>query len=448
MKHAAMADTLRNYMKPTTSSDAKKQNACVSSSEALKKKKKKKKNCKTLRILPKKVSVRATCSSTLKSCKFPGFLELSHGGTEAEGASAVKVCPYKYCSLNGHLHGQADFPPLKIFLASRRECMKQRGASPLRKRDTGQAVAVAAARTRSGLEISSLIEEIGLDLLLEQPAVVEEEDDQNDACSDRSSDGVYSLEAMAGFVECVSRDREDGEDKEKGSSLVDEDGSKKEIEDGNQFMAESIDFNLEEEEEEDDDELGFLFKQLFEVDHGDRSTVVDKSENTPKEQPVTEEECRNEDVQITDSNDRHPNNDSLLIVTDSNPNTIEESFPPRTAAKEKKEQKAPTDDHDPNARLIHIARKSSSKDGEELEQLKEFDPRPPNFLPEEPEPESEKVDLRHQMMDERKNAEEWMIDYALQQTVTKLGSARRQKVALLVEAFETVIPLPPLQACR
>ncbi|XP_074574975.1 uncharacterized protein LOC141831504 [Curcuma longa] len=409
MKHEGMADALPNYMKPTTSSDAKKQHACESSSEALKKKKK---NWKTLRIQPKKVSVRATCSSTLKSCKFPEFLELGHGGTEAEGTSAVKVCPYKYCSLNGHLHGQADFPALKTFLASRRESMKQRGASPFRKRDTGQAV---VARTRSGLEISSLIEEIGLDLLHEQPAV-EEEDDENDACSDRSSDGVYSLEAMAGFVEYVSRDRE-----------VEEDRSKKEIEDGNQFMAESMDFNLEKEEEEEED---------YESNHGDCLTAIETSENnTPKEQavldqeqPDTEEDARNEDVQITDTND-------------SNSNIIEESFPP--SAKENKERKA---DHDPNVRLMHIARKSSRD--EELEQLKGFDPRGPNFLPEEPDPESEKVDLRHQTMDERKNAEEWMIDYALQQTVTKLGSARRKKVALLVEAFETVIPLPPLQACR
>ncbi|CAN1181961.1 hypothetical protein LINPERPRIM_LOCUS40600 [Linum perenne] len=39
--------------------------------------------------------------------------------------------------------------------------------------------------------------------------------------------------------------------------------------------------------------------------------------------------------------------------------------------------------------------------------------------------------MKHQMMDERRNYEEWMIDPSLQQTV-----------ALLVEAFETVsLPL-------
>ncbi|XP_022764939.1 uncharacterized protein LOC111310080 [Durio zibethinus] len=72
---------------------------------------------------------------------------------------------------------------------------------------------------------------------------------------------------------------------------------------------------------------------------------------------------------------------------------------------------------------------------------KKFNPREPNFLPVVPEPDAEKVDLRHQMMDERKNAEEWMLDHALQQAVTKLAAARKRKVALLVEAFETVLPI-------
>lgn len=83
---------------------------------------------------------------------------------------------------------------------------------------------------------------------------------------------------------------------------------------------------------------------------------------------------------------------------------------------------------------------------EELVEPREFNPRDPNYLPVEPDPEAEKVDLRHQMMDERKNAEEWMLDYALRQTVFKLAPARKRKVALLVEAFEKVIPIPKYEA--
>ncbi|TYH19675.1 hypothetical protein ES288_A05G370500v1 [Gossypium darwinii] len=83
--------------------------------------------------------------------------------------------------------------------------------------------------------------------------------------------------------------------------------------------------------------------------------------------------------------------------------------------------------------------RSNAKE-EITEEKKKFNPREPNFLPVVPEPDAENVDLRHQPMDQRKNAEEWMLDHALQQVVTKLAPARKRKVALLVEAFETVQP--------
>ncbi|KAB2631190.1 hypothetical protein D8674_008709 [Pyrus ussuriensis x Pyrus communis] len=75
-----------------------------------------------------------------------------------------------------------------------------------------------------------------------------------------------------------------------------------------------------------------------------------------------------------------------------------------------------------------------------LEKVKKFSPRGPRYLPFEPDPEAEKVHLKHLNMDDRKNSEEWMLDYALQQAVSRLTPARKRKVSLLVEAFETVIP--------
>ncbi|KAI3425619.1 CaM_binding domain-containing protein [Psidium guajava] len=77
---------------------------------------------------------------------------------------------------------------------------------------------------------------------------------------------------------------------------------------------------------------------------------------------------------------------------------------------------------------------------ERTEDLRDFNPKEPNYLPLPPDPDAERVDLKHQMMDDRKNSEEWMLDYALRQTVTKLAPARKRKVALLVEAFEKVMP--------
>ncbi|CAN4112682.1 unnamed protein product [Withania somnifera] len=87
--------------------------------------------------------------------------------------------------------------------------------------------------------------------------------------------------------------------------------------------------------------------------------------------------------------------------------------------------------------LKGTARGNDTKDPEES---REFNPRPPNFLPLGPAPDAEKVDLKHQMVDDRKNAEDWMLDFALRRAVDKLAPARKRKVALLVEAFETVLP--------
>lgn len=56
--------------------------------------------------------------------------------------------------------------------------------------------------------------------------------------------------------------------------------------------------------------------------------------------------------------------------------------------------------------------------------------------------EEEKVNLRHQSMAEKKKAEQWMLDYAVQHIVTKLTPARKRRVSMLVEAFEAVVPLP------
>lgn len=81
-----------------------------------------------------------------------------------------------------------------------------------------------------------------------------------------------------------------------------------------------------------------------------------------------------------------------------------------------------------------------------LEKVKKFNPRGPRFLPLKPDPEAEKICLRHQTKEDRKNSEEWMLDYALQQVVTKLSPARRRRVELLVEAFETVTPPSQIEA--
>ncbi|KAK4766450.1 hypothetical protein SAY87_008092 [Trapa incisa] len=69
-----------------------------------------------------------------------------------------------------------------------------------------------------------------------------------------------------------------------------------------------------------------------------------------------------------------------------------------------------------------------------------FNPLGRRHLPPDHDVEPEKVNLKHQDMDERKSAEEYLLDYALQQVVSRLTPARKRKVHLLVEAFETITP--------
>ena len=76
-----------------------------------------------------------------------------------------------------------------------------------------------------------------------------------------------------------------------------------------------------------------------------------------------------------------------------------------------------------------------------LEKVSKFHPRRHGHLPSDATNlEAEKVHLRHQTAEEKKNAEESMLDCALQKVISKLAPAQKQRVALLVEAFETIVP--------
>ncbi|GFP80879.1 hypothetical protein PHJA_000231200 [Phtheirospermum japonicum] len=79
-----------------------------------------------------------------------------------------------------------------------------------------------------------------------------------------------------------------------------------------------------------------------------------------------------------------------------------------------------------------------------LEKARKLKAKEHRLVPEMSDREPEKIDLRSQMMDERKKAEQWMVDYAVQHIVTKLTPARKRRVLMLVEAFEAVVPLPEM----
>ncbi|KAI3511024.1 hypothetical protein L1887_18165 [Cichorium endivia] len=247
-----------NYMKSTSSFDARKERKISNDSEKVKSLKVVRTLTKTPSFKPsrplKKCSPvvlsarRMTCSSTMKDSKFPSYLELSHGGSEVEGTSAVKVCPYNYCSLNGHHH--APVPPLRCFLAGKRRAMKTQKSFKVG--------CLSPRQTKAGVKKNEemVTEEVifadeGLEADMEvRPVtpVIEEEEESRDF-----------------FVEIYSKDREDLEcsamDWEEGycsSSCVD---------DGKTLKSPEIEGDDDDDREEQIEKTGFerLYSGLQEL---------------------------------------------------------------------------------------------------------------------------------------------------------------------------------------
>lgn len=571
-----------NYMKSTTSFDARKEGVKGDSEKV---KPSRASSLKVVRTLtktpsfkPKKCSPvmlsarRKTCSSTLKDSKFPSYLELSRGGSELEGTSAVKVCPYNYCSLNGHHH--APLPPLRCFLSARRRALKNQKSFKLG--------CLSPRQTKPGVRKNEKIvtdqvvfADEGPEGDMEVTPVMEEEENRDF------------------FVEIYSKDREDLEcsamDWEEGyssSSCVDDGKSFKspEIEDDDGCGAqvqktgceslygglqelydeESVSSGAWSESEGDYDyESDSLYQQMkinhqdemvddenssceeqvdehqpmMNITNGDPGETTRESETVPdfggNSQPESTDKHHttiiyniiqyNISIYFNGEKTEHSEPDKRVtirlpatsdevngIVSDELPGAAQvtepteqldtsclvetqevterehdeiqacsrsnsmdfesvkhsESEEPESRpdvkpaisgeeladsineepASKSDEKPAISGEELPDSSMDLNQSTRSKKTEKEIEESGEFNLRGPNFLPEVADPDAETVDLKHQMMDERKNAEEWMVDFALQQAVTTLAPARKKKVALLVEAFEKVIPTPKYES--
>ncbi|KAL6616703.1 hypothetical protein ACP70R_038973 [Stipagrostis hirtigluma subsp. patula] len=320
---------------------------------------------------------RATCSSTMK----------------APGAGAAHVCPYAYCSLKGHVH--ASVVPLKSFVASQRrliktqQSMKLKGASPFRKAGNGGGgdgyfVEILAGPGASAPTVSSDV-----------------------SCSDLSTE---EMDAMVRRMEYVTFDHlssvDDAEDEAKdsggscGSSVVISDASVELL--GNKHRG------LQEK--------GTL------VDHEDEDFGACKSD-------ISEE-----------LNAKHDGNSSHDCGGDaSNESSVDGISSALSGISFEDVSSYCADAESSQGKKLTISRRRRTAE-ECVEQVRPFKPKAPNFLPVETGPEAEKVNLRHQMMNDQKNAEEWMVDYALRKAVKKLARAQKRKVEMLVQAFEAVLP--------
>ncbi|KAL2230470.1 UNVERIFIED_CONTAM: Calmodulin binding protein PICBP [Sesamum indicum] len=520
---------------------------------------------------------RATCSSTLKDCKFPDYLSLNPGGTEAEGTSAVKVCPYTYCSLNGHKH--APLPPLKCFLSARRRMIKnQRGLklgclSPRRVTCVADGVkfdeklVMQESLNCSGTSLQRDEDEKETDFFVEifskekgDTAYYTGIDGSDETAAEDQEE--RSLEGLSDAAICYEVDADETVDGngyadsiDVGRTCFSEQNQEDEIDDGvspppsvqgesmprvNFYELDSeasdmdwetghhsalyVDYDYEhspEMELEPDPEAGQFENHVthnkFMVESDNKGGCFDEFSADDVPQESFDEESLNTDVFSSSSDsesissyeylqglnnmetsaigevsleepepasdyknhilfecnqtagigfhlghevsegcqaqtelsdeDLSSNTENIMTSSTEDPaRETDSEFAQLTSTGGERQRihkveagnEANQEAEDTGLAQATTKCKKQILDGEELGA---FDPRAPNFLPLEPDPETEKVDLRHQELDGRKNAEEWMVDYALRQAVTKLAPARKRKVALLVEAFEKVMPI-------
>ncbi|KAK4424862.1 Calmodulin binding protein PICBP [Sesamum alatum] len=521
---------------------------------------------------------RATCSSTLKDCKFPDYLSLNPGGTEAEGTSAVKVCPYTYCSLNGHKH--APVPPLKCFLSARRRMIKnQRGLklgclSPRRVKCIADGVkfddklVMQDALKSSGTSLLRDEDEEETDFFVEifskekgdtadytgidgSDATAAEDQEEwaleglsdamisYDVDADETVDGNGDADSMDVGRTCSSEENHEVEVDEgvsppfsvQGESTpkvqfheLDSEASDMDWETGH-HSALYVDYDYEyspEMELAPDPEAGEVENHVgpdkFIVESDNKGDCFDEFLADDVSQESFDEEGLNTDAFSSSSDSESTGSYEYLLGSNNMETSATGEVPPEepepafdaqnrvfsecnqtprigfhqvtgqevsegsqvqtelpdedlSSNTENKDDSAedimtlsPVDpEKEPGsefARLkstergtVHKGEAGSAanqetedsglaralakckKQIEDGEELGAFNPRAPNFLPVEPDPEAEKVDLRHQDLDERKNAEEWMVDYALRQAVTKLAPARKRKHSTMQDQF-------------
>ncbi|KAJ8565783.1 hypothetical protein K7X08_008359 [Anisodus acutangulus] len=539
---------------------------------------------------------RATCSSTLKEAKFPSFLELSPGGTESDGTSVFKVCPYTYCSLNGHHH--PPLPPLKCFLSARRRtlktqrnfklgCLSPRRASPhglgldenVPKQIESTTEKVAPPKNEDEkeffIEIYSKEREDMADTVGGKTNSVDDHNITDSSATDQkreaisaeinicpaenpnegASEKIYippmvqeevdfeslsmhtevEIEGIAEEQESESSDMDwdvekyypYSQDVLVDDSVISEEFTEKssnpellsdntlEESSDNESMISGTSYSYDDSEsacshtEFDIDEFveasedpsfnsldvtfildGEITEKTEVMDYqaavkAEETFCLDDEISTSHEERLTllDETCKDNEessdenivVKIEDTETKtdcceqgnengHDNNDQQLVVEadlkcettedhtshqaeDETENasgveadTTAEGIKDALRFKNKKTHAKYDLSEEPSESYTNLRGIGRRNDTKEAEESREFNPRPPNFLPLEADPDAEKVNLKHQMMDDRKNAEDWMLDFALRRAVDKLAPGRKRKVVLLVEAFETVLP--------
>ncbi|XP_028081921.1 calmodulin binding protein PICBP-like isoform X1 [Camellia sinensis] len=418
---------------------------------------------------------RATCSSTFKDSKFPSHVEHDQGDTKSEKNSVIKVCRYNYCSLHGHQHSPT--PPLKRLLSKRRRSLKTQKSLRLRRQssvrskypdDILKEIETSPMVTKGEPEL----EEQGSNLSVQiftKPRIelVREQSEGNEDTNlnqEKSGDLVTEVETIGQFVP-VGDSKPNSTAHEVFKSQI---HKKKHISMWHlihQHMVSDLDVGADEKKQVDDT------NRLLESQSSDCSPgFSDSYQNMGTENHDTDNqeiELRKiyaikmvreaiEKVLLPEVQDQSSDDQSICSDITSEQDLLEKndseggklSIPNSTAEKiSDPEQEVTASKEGTKTEKRTLKSWSNLKKWillkrfvKELEKVKKFNPWTPKHPSLEPDPEAEKVSLRHQMIDKKKSSEEWMLDYALQQVVSELAPTQKRKVELLIKAFETVVP--------
>ncbi|KAL9331526.1 hypothetical protein ACSQ67_001136 [Phaseolus vulgaris] len=421
--------------------------------------------------------VRATCSSALKDSHFPDHIDIPQEESDSQGVSAVvKVCPYSYCSLHGHRHG--NLPPLKRFVSMRRRTSKSQKPTKMdhqpvtRSNQFGNAKKATqktqTVHTEGGKSHFHNKKKLARDSCIRPHDTPEST--VTESVESASTDGVEfsapGIEISEGEVSNTGKNMEpDHEVLQVSASTIDmscgmQERDKKSInmwqlvykhavlsDTGKCEDKQSFDGRDKEGKEQD-------FLATNEVNNSNCRNDCDTDQDMDDENKNVIELVQKafDEILLPEPEDLFSDDNSKSEGTDSDEVLLEKSAgqrewktsestdsPTAQGTGTKSDQRAPKSWS--NLKKLILWKRFVKA----LEKVRNIHPQRPRHFPSDANFEMEKVFLKHQTAEEKKHAEEWMLDYALQKVISKLAPAQRRRVTLLVEAFETVQPFQDVE---
>ncbi|CAI9099734.1 OLC1v1036596C2 [Oldenlandia corymbosa var. corymbosa] len=444
---------------------------------------------------------RATCSSIIKDARFPEHVELEPGQEESQRTSFVKVCPYHHCSLNGHCH---DPPPQKKpFLRRRKQSSElgktvksSSGSAPETKRSAGKKKGSKKNQVPSNAEClvheASYLESEdtkgsnvvlhgasdhgnnGLEFCVREGISLKQEELSPEASveiKESSSEfqsqereleiskapekslGLRKSSLSKGksvsmwhlihkhMVSDLAAEEETKPHQETDMSRHLEDAQMETARESSNVSPDFTDPNVgtsDQDKENQDIEIRKLFAIKLVREAIEKILLPEVQDQLSESQSVTSESA--ESQELTEKNhqeDPHEgtNKESATMqVSIDGSITTQEIKKQESQSGKKPDKKSPSNWSNLKKWVL------LQRFVKELEKVRKINDTKPRQLQLETDPSSEKLSLRRPTGDEKKKAEEWMLDYALQQVVSQLAPTQRRKVALLVKAFETVVP--------